>query len=301
MHRGKVVCVALGLLLTGVGCAEPSTESSDTTEATLTTTTSTVSTSSTASSTTTVATTTTTVPMGFEVLLPLDGEWTDECEFVPIGVVESDGIVTYLGEEMIDDGQFGPPYPLSDGWHRWTGHPEKPYPLDAGANTLEFVATFANGSTITKAVAVACDPAAVAKPGFVVSMDLYDQAEGYQMTFIPGNVDDQPDGWSIAPTDTEVVLPVHPDATFIVHDPGWIYTAQLTVEEFAALVAFVDDGFCSDCADGYCPEGPLGLQFPSGGGCIWMSWEQDGFASIAFEVLVDADGSVRQATQLIYT
>lgn len=303
LRRLFLVAVIAGVLVGGCSQNDEATSDEATTTSTApTTTTSTVSPSSSsttvASTTTTTATTTTTVPKGLEVVLPRDGEWTDECEFAPVGVVRPEGVVTYLGEEMIDDGQFGPPYPLSDGWHRWVGEPEEPYPLDEGANALEFVATFADGSTATETITVVCDPAAVIKPGFVVSMDMYDQAEGYQMTFILGDVDDQPDGWAIAPTDTEVILTVHPDAVFIVHAPE-IYSAQLTVEEFAALVQFVDDGLCSDCPDGDCPVGPYGFQFPGGSGCIDMSWEQDGFASIPFEVLVDAEGSVRQATQLI--
>lgn len=307
MQQGKVVCLALGLLLAGFGCSDLSTDSSDSTEAALTTTTPTVSPSSTSSSsttvastTTTVATTTTAVPKALEVLGPFDGEWKAECLFGPIGVVKPKGIVTYLGEEMIDDGQYGPPYPQSDGWHSWVGHPEEPYGLGEGANTLEFVATFADGSTLSNVITVVCDPAAVVESGFVVSMDSYDQAEGYQMTFVLGHVTDSPDGWGITPTDTEVVLPVHPDAIFIVHDGGF-YTAQLTVEEFAALVTFVDEGHCSNCPDGDCPVGPYGFQFPSGSGCIDWSWRRGGFASIGFEVLVDAEGLVRQAIQLIET
>ena len=233
--------------------------------------------------------------------MPFDGEVMRECEVDPIGVVRPAATVTFRGDEMIDDGRFGPPYPLSEGWHRWVGNREQGYPIDTGPNTLEFVATLADGSTITKSITVICDPGAVVKSGFVVSMDMYDQEEGYLMTFVLGDVDDQPDGWRIAATDTTVVLPVHPEATFIVHSPDWIYSAQLTVDEFSALVTFVDDGLCFGCSDGDCPEGPNGFQFPSGGGCIWSSGEQDGMASIAFEMLVGADGRVRQGKQHIYT
>ena len=170
MRQAKVCCVLLGLLLAGTGCSQSDGESSDTTVLTPTTIAPASSSSTTNAVTTTVPTTTTTlgsttttVPMGFEVVLPHDGEWTDECEFIPIGVVRPSGVVTYRDHEMIDDGRFGPPYRLADGWHRWT-HSGEPLPLDEGLNKLEFVASFNDGRTTETSVDVTCDPAAIVHP-----------------------------------------------------------------------------------------------------------------------------------------
>ena len=219
----------------------------------------------------------------------------NECELGGHGTVTPYGVVSVGDVEFWDDG----PDRDRAGWWNWFANVAI-VGIDPGVNGLDFVATYEDGSTLTETITVTCDPEAVLEPGFVVSMDQYDQAEGYLMTFIRGDVDDQPDGWGIDPTDDVVVIPVHPDATFIVQDPEWRHTAHLSAEEFAALVTFIDEGHCGGCPEGDCPTGPYGFQFPGSGGCIWNSWDGGGIASIAFELLVDAEGTIRQGTQLVY-
>lgn len=279
-----------------MGCSSDDSSDATTTSVAVTTTqeTTTSAEPTTASTTTTLAaTTTTTNAQDLIVEFPFEGFWTTECELGGSGIVQPHAVVSVGDVEFNDDG----PDRANPGWWYWFENTAA-VAVDPGVNLLEFVATYDDGSTLVETVTVTCDPQADLEYGFVVSMDMYDGDEGYLMTFIRGDLDEQPDGGGVDSTGEVVVIPVHPDALFTVEDAQREFQKQLTVEEFAALVTFVDEGLCLDCPDGDCPQ--LGNALPLGPGCIWLSWEEEGIEAIPFEMLVDTEGRIRQGTQLVY-
>lgn len=268
-RSGLLSFVAVLAALVLIGCGDqdagilPETtarsELSSTVAPSITMTITTAATTTASESTTTLAATTTAVPRGLEIVMPFDGEVGQECEFGPIGVVRPRASVTYLGEKMIPDGEYGPPYSGSEGWQRWVGGDGEPYPLNEGANTLEFVATFDDGSTISTTITVTCDPSLESVPGYVTALTT-DDGVNYELGFEAGRFDDQPDGWDIVDT-VPTAFVVDDDASFVVYPRG--SQTILSPSEFAALIAE---------------------------NCVY-----DG---VAFDLLVDTNDTARQARQL---
>lgn len=230
--RSLVVALCLVVAL-AVGCSSDDSSDTSTTSAAVTTTQPTQETTTSAapsitSTTTTLATTTTTIARGLIVEFPYEGFWMNECELGGYGIVQPQAVVSVGEVEFIDDG----PDRGNPGWWYWFEN-SAVVALEPGMNLVEFLATYEDGSTLVETVTVTCDPQALLEYGFVISMDMYDSDEGYQMTFLRGDLDEQPDGWGIV-TIEEVVIPVHPDAVFVVQDPDWVHTAHLTVDEFAS-------------------------------------------------------------------
>ena len=282
-------CVAMsGLVMLLVpACTSANETPASTVSSSMAATTTIAVTTTTVSAPTTVLSTTTTSPHGFTVGVPMHGQYITEqpLDWVS-GRVKPEADVALDGEPLLIDAPSE--YPEFRGWWDWfITYGEWSHGLVKGDNTLDFVASFDDGITLSEAVTITFDPTMVRYPGFVSGFDLYDSGDRYEMTFEAGTINDQPDGWFIENTST-VVFPVRWDAVFIVKDADLSHRTMYSVEEFAAIIDFINDGLCLDCLGGDCPDR-----------CIWASWNPNGFGGIEFEIYVNTVGEVQQGIHLI--
>lgn len=227
-----------------------------------------------------------------------------------MGFVRPEGTVTYRGADMTLDGPSdSPEFPAEQGWITWSPPPEPPEPLEQWWQSLRFKASFPDGTRINSSVDMKCDPSLTAIPGFVTGMST-DDGITYDLAFQGGAVSTRPDGWSLSEEGGVDTFPVPADEVFVEFDHVPHVTVFVVFDhrgrqlyrasEMAALLDEYGGGMCVGCtdSDGECPDRCLvSTMYGAGTPPQYLANPPDS-PYLPFQLLIDADGLVLQATQL---